>query len=679
MMGFLNPALLFLGLAVAVPLVLHLFQRQQGPRLLFPALRYLRRAEKESARRIRLRQLLLLALRMGVLVLLALAAARPFLKSGAARHEPTAVAIVLDNSLSSGQIVGDRRVLDVLKERAMETLAHAGPDDRFWLIRVGEPWEPAVPGDAESTARRVQEVEVAATAGDLTAAVARARALLAAGAEGRRTEIHVLSDLQATGLGDALPAGKDAPPVLLWDIGREAPANAGVAAVEVGGGLAPRAGDRSTVAVTVAGFRRSDSVTVRLALDGRIGAAAIAPVGAATVLSLPARPVGLVSGWVEIDPDALRGDDRRYFVVRVEPSPAVALTRPLPFVDEALDVLAGAGRIRRVSPGEADVLVAPSGLGADALRSRRSVVILPPHSPLELPALNRRLQDAGVPWRFTLPKGDGEARFAAGSAEDDLTLALERVRVGQAYGLERLGGGTGSASQAGASDSVLLRLRDGAPWVVRGETPDGGRYLLVASPLSTEATSLPTSSAMIPLLDRLVGPWAAAAPPRLEATPGEVVALPPEADRIERPDGQRDERTQGGEYRVPALPGIYRVYAGERLVSAFAVNPPASESALERADRSRLRAALPGWQLDLADAPGEWARKIFRHRVGREVWRPLVLLTLALLLLEGLIAAAGRARPGAGTPHPDGDTDRQGGTQSRWAWRRLVPAGRAGK
>src|SRR6478752_1805634 len=124
-MGFLAPAALLLGAAIAIPIILHLFQRHQGPRMVFPALRYLRRAEREHARRIRLRQFLLLALRALAILLLALVAARPFLRSGGAAHAPSAVVLVLDNSASSGTVEGDRRVLDILKARAVETLLRA--------------------------------------------------------------------------------------------------------------------------------------------------------------------------------------------------------------------------------------------------------------------------------------------------------------------------------------------------------------------------------------------------------------------------------------------------------------------------------------------------------------------------------------------------------------------------
>ena len=46
-MGALNPLFLLAGAAVAVPLFLHLFQRQEARRVAFPALRYLERTERE--------------------------------------------------------------------------------------------------------------------------------------------------------------------------------------------------------------------------------------------------------------------------------------------------------------------------------------------------------------------------------------------------------------------------------------------------------------------------------------------------------------------------------------------------------------------------------------------------------------------------------------------------------
>src|SRR5687768_15708330 len=299
-MGFLAPAGLFLAAALAVPIILHLFQRHQGPRLVFPALRYLRRAEKEHARRIKLRQLMLLALRMLAVLLVALLAARPFQRQGGSAHAPSAVVIILDNSASTGVVEGDRRVLDGLKDRAIETLLRASPDDRFWLLRAGAPWEPATRGDANTIADRVRETEPTAAAADLGAALQRAASLAAAGAAGRAIEVQLLSDLQLSNLRNMGPPARPTE-VVVWTPSRPAPANRGITDVQIGGGLSPRAGERTTAAVRVAGAAADDSSNLRLVIGGRTAAAGIATAGAAAVMQLPPQAEGTISGYAEID------------------------------------------------------------------------------------------------------------------------------------------------------------------------------------------------------------------------------------------------------------------------------------------------------------------------------------------------------------------------------------------
>jgi hypothetical protein len=652
-MGFLSPALLALGAALAVPLILHLLHRHQGPRVIFPALRYLRRAEKENARRIKLRQLLLMALRLAVLALLVLAAARPFLQRGGAGHEPTAVAIILDNSLSTGLITGEERVLDQLKARALETLAHARPEDRFWLIRAGSPWEPAAMAEPAVAAERVRETEISGGHADIDAALVRARTLLASGAEGRATEIHLLTDMQATSVSAATEkngSGIDNPPVLIWGPRGNAPDNLGIAAVTIGGGIAPRAGESSTIAVRLTGKTAHDSIPVRLVIGDRIAAASTAAPGATTLLHLPPRPSGLVSGYVELDPDALRGDDRRYFVAQVQPPPSVAMTGSPAFIREALDVLVDAGRIRRAARGDADIVVAPAGVGIEVVRDGGTALVLAPASPTELPAVNRRLAEAGIPWRFAPEAGKGEARLATAGLDDEILAPLADVRIHEVYDLQRDGD---------ADTPALLHHRDGRAWAVRGDLPEGGRYILVASPLSTNATTLPTSPALLPLLDRLTGAWASVADSRPEVGPGTLTTIPAEATAVLRPDGSRDSVMADGGYRVPGRPGIYQLLAGERVLDAFAVNPDPAESDLARLDDRALRTALSGWRPERITEPSDWPDAIYQQRLGKEVWRPLVLAALAFLLIEGLVAASGSGRvgaPGRGAPGDGGRT-----------------------
>ena len=77
-MAFLSPLFLFGALAVALPIALHLLKRDPETRVRFSAVHMLRHAPVEHSSRRRLRELILLALRVAALLLLAFAFARPF-------------------------------------------------------------------------------------------------------------------------------------------------------------------------------------------------------------------------------------------------------------------------------------------------------------------------------------------------------------------------------------------------------------------------------------------------------------------------------------------------------------------------------------------------------------------------------------------------------------------------
>lgn len=97
-MSFLFPAFLLGALAAAIPIILHLRKRERAPRVAFSDVRLLRRAPVTEARWRRLRELLLLALRVAALLLLAVAFARPFVDRSDLGLAMTVVAV--DRSLS---------------------------------------------------------------------------------------------------------------------------------------------------------------------------------------------------------------------------------------------------------------------------------------------------------------------------------------------------------------------------------------------------------------------------------------------------------------------------------------------------------------------------------------------------------------------------------------------------
>ena len=129
-MTFLFPWALVGLLAAAVPILLHLVQRKEPPTITFPAVRYLQDATREHQRRLRLQHWLLLLVRTLLIAALVLAAAGPSVpRSNVATHAPSALVLILDNSASSGAVVGGTSRLDGLAAAARAVLGRATPSD----------------------------------------------------------------------------------------------------------------------------------------------------------------------------------------------------------------------------------------------------------------------------------------------------------------------------------------------------------------------------------------------------------------------------------------------------------------------------------------------------------------------------------------------------------------------
>ena len=111
-MAFVNFSLIFGGLLVAIPIVLHLVMRQRPKQMVFPALRFIQQRRDANRRKMQLRHWLLLALRCLAIAMLAAALARPSVHS-----------MALGNWIATGilgalfLVVGLLALLSVLQKR----------------------------------------------------------------------------------------------------------------------------------------------------------------------------------------------------------------------------------------------------------------------------------------------------------------------------------------------------------------------------------------------------------------------------------------------------------------------------------------------------------------------------------------------------------------------------------
>src|SRR5690349_19561350 len=100
MFHLIHAGFLAAGIAVAVPIVIHLLFRQKTRTLPIGSVRFLHQVVREHRRRRRVRQWVLLALRMLAVLLLALLFARPYLDQSRRLGLEQEVVLLVDRSAS---------------------------------------------------------------------------------------------------------------------------------------------------------------------------------------------------------------------------------------------------------------------------------------------------------------------------------------------------------------------------------------------------------------------------------------------------------------------------------------------------------------------------------------------------------------------------------------------------
>jgi hypothetical protein len=599
-MTFLAPLYLLLGAAVGVPLLLHLLRRHIATRVDFPAARYLLRAEAEHSRSLKLRNLLLMFLRVLLVLAIALAAARPFLPGLGVGHGPTAVAIVLDNSASTSAVVGGKALFDRLRDASRAIILASTPTDKLWLVTADGRVRG---GSRDALLAELARVAPSEGAGDLPLAMRRAASAVQ-GASLPTTTIAVATDAQRTSWS---AAARVLPPVSLYVPSGEPPRNRAVLSA-----LAEpsRWTPRGTITARV---ETRDSVGYRIVIGDRTLARGATGRGEPVVLRAAPPERGWQAGRVELEPDDYPADDARHFALWIGAAPMVS-------ADPSAGTFAATALGALVADGRAAVGGTVRIGAADAV-GRLPALIVPPADPVRVGAANRELARLGVPWRY-------------GSLERSASVArggrLDGVAVAERYRL--------TAEGAGVSDT--LATAGGEPWVVAGPG-----YVLVGSRLEPAATQLPVRAPFVPWLAdvlalRLAAPAGDVGAP-IDALPGRPIRLPLGAETLESAGGSR--RTVTAEVMdAPEERGVWFVLRGGRRVGAVVVNAPPEESDLTRWPATTLAARLGGMGARATGSEARWVGETYAAGSSRPAATPLLVLALLLLAAEAMAVRSSR-------------------------------------
>src|ERR1039458_6191638 len=274
-MGFLAPWFLAGMLAVGLPVFVHLLRKQTTVPRPVSSLMFFEQGTQSSTRHRRLRYLLLFALRTALVLLLALAFARPFFRHKTVLASDKLLLVAIDDSFSmnaaaGGSAPGTR--LDEAKRGALSVLAGKAPGQKAQVIALGgqmrlltQPVE-----DADELRAAVQGIAPGDGHGDFGGLGRGMRAM----AETVHTpmELHLFSDMQESNMpanfADMVMPGNVA--LVLHSVGEAKLPNWTVESVQAPGQLVDT--KKARVIAVIAGHGASESTaatrTVSLVVNG---------------------------------------------------------------------------------------------------------------------------------------------------------------------------------------------------------------------------------------------------------------------------------------------------------------------------------------------------------------------------------------------------------------------------
>ncbi len=134
-MRYQNPQLLYALFAIAIPIIIHLFNLRKYKTIRFSSIRFLKEIKQAKRSRSRLKNLLILLSRILAISFLVLAFAKPYIPSK--KEQPNIaknIFLYIDNSFSMEAVSEEGVLLDIAKNKAEQIANQYAVESNFYLI-----------------------------------------------------------------------------------------------------------------------------------------------------------------------------------------------------------------------------------------------------------------------------------------------------------------------------------------------------------------------------------------------------------------------------------------------------------------------------------------------------------------------------------------------------------------
>jgi len=128
-----NPQLLYFLFAIAIPILIHLFNFRKHKTIYFSSIRFLKEIKEENKKISNLKNILILLCRILAIAFLVLAFSKPYIPIKN-QQKTENIFIYIDNSLSMDANFGEGNLIEIAKEKARKIIQSYPAESNFYLI-----------------------------------------------------------------------------------------------------------------------------------------------------------------------------------------------------------------------------------------------------------------------------------------------------------------------------------------------------------------------------------------------------------------------------------------------------------------------------------------------------------------------------------------------------------------
>jgi len=685
-MTFLNPSALFALIAAGIPVLLHFLNLRKLKKVEISSLAFLKELQKNKIKRIKLRQWLLLAIRVLLIACLVLAFSKPALRpsglfSSGAR---TSAVIIIDNSFSMSPVDDGGSLFNKAKQAALNLLDSFNPGDEIRIILTCGPESETgtASSDFMKVKKTIEDSKISTISTPLMKSVIEGGRFLSESSNVNR-ELFIISDFQKSALtSESLnnllnekTFNKFTRIYLLEPEGKQS-ANLSVTGLSADNVIF-EPGKNVSFKGTVSNFSPTsvENSTASLFINGKRCAQQGITLKSGETKEIrfetELKDSGLLNISVELEEDAVEYDNIRYLSLFVPGRINICILSDVPedmfYVKTVLETAGEnlisltekkTGQINGTDLSKYNLLII---CGCEGMQDFTPInnylsdggnIILFPEKKTTAVGYNRLCNALGLPGAESLVaslpresaqvfgKIDFSHPLTSGIFEKGADLRPSSPLV---YTYLKLKPGTGSQ---------IISLAGGIPFLTENRSGKGKVLQFAALPVP-EFTDFPAKAFFAPLIQRCAGYLSVRFTDEIAHICGEPIQINSasgEGIKAELPDGSSvilNKPVSGALLlNKTAMPGLYKFYEGGKLIDFSSLNFDAKEAAFESIHAEGFKDLLKDKKIESPAAQLNMKNNIKQEleaaRFGTELWKHFLILALLFASAEMILSRASR-------------------------------------